>query len=216
MLDRWLEEIGAGTPVTSWAEAGFAYHSRHYTFRAAVEILGAAATRIVAGLDQFTALMFSGDNGTIQFSGVPIVEDKPFRAVRDADTFTAVLRTISVFRMWLEALEPIGPVYPMGADQAANDSARLAMPRHNIFDAPAPQPADNPERVGCTQLRAAALFDPTVFRAFGQVMGMLSRSEAVYTDPAVVTNTRDVIRQHGIAAPFRQPTRENLLAVLKT
>ncbi len=44
---------------------------------------------------------------------------------------------------------------------------------------------------------------------------MLSRPEAVYTDPAVVTKTRDVIRQHGITAPFRRPTRENLLAVVK-
>jgi len=117
-------------------------------------------------LDQFTALMFGGDNGTMQLSVVPLIEDKPFRAVRDSDTFTAVLRTIAVFRIRLEALKPIGPVYPMGADQAANDSARLAMLRHNFFDAPAPQPADNPERVGFAQLRAAALFDPTVLRAF--------------------------------------------------
>ena len=62
--------------------------------------------------------------------------------------------------------------------------------------------------------RAAAQFDPTAFRAFWAVMGMMRRPGEVYTDPEVVARTRDAIRRHGSGPSMPQPTREQLLTAL--
>jgi flavin-dependent dehydrogenase len=106
-------------------------------------------------------------------------------------------------------------VAPFYEDQAVVDAARLAMLRHTIFDAPAPgPPAAIADRVDYAQLRTAALFDPTAFRAFWRVMGMIRRPDEVYADPRVVACARDVLQRHGGVPPVVQPTREQLLAAL--
>jgi 2-polyprenyl-6-methoxyphenol hydroxylase-like FAD-dependent oxidoreductase len=108
-------------------------------------------------------------------------------------------------------------VVPFYEDQAAIDCARLAVLRHNIFGAPPPpQPPATSSRVNFDQLRTAAKFDPTVFRAFWKIMGMICRPDDVYTDPNVVASTREVLRQRGCSPLMAQPTREQLLAALAT
>jgi glycine/D-amino acid oxidase-like deaminating enzyme len=106
-------------------------------------------------------------------------------------------------------------VAPFYEDQAVVDAARLAMLRHTIFDAPAPAPppADS-ERVGYAQLRSAAQFDPTAFRALWEVGGMIRRPDQVYADPNVVGCTLETLRRHRSAPPLAQPSRERLLAAL--
>jgi ATP dependent DNA ligase domain len=100
--------------------------------------------------------------------------------------------------------------------QAAIDSARLAILRHRIFDAPLPAtPPAVFDRVTFEQLRTAALFDPTVFRAFWRIMGMISRPNEVYTDLHIVALTQEVLRHYGDRPPMVQPTREQLLAALE-
>ncbi len=64
------------------------------------------------------------------------------------------------------------------------------------------------------QLRTAAQFDPTAFRAFWQIMGMIRRPDEVYTDPHVVAATHAVLQRHGSAPAMAQPTRAQLLAAL--
>jgi hypothetical protein len=64
------------------------------------------------------------------------------------------------------------------------------------------------------RLRAAAAFDPTAFRAFWKIMGMICPPEEVYTDPHIVARTRQVLRRRGAGPPMAQPTREQLLAAL--
>jgi hypothetical protein len=106
-------------------------------------------------------------------------------------------------------------VAPHYEDQAAIDYARLAMLRHTIFDAPAPQPpAVKSGRVTYAQLRAAASFDPTAFRAFWKIQGMICRPDEVYTDPEVVACTHAVLHRQGAGPSMPQPTREQLLAAL--
>jgi hypothetical protein len=108
-------------------------------------------------------------------------------------------------------------VVPFYEDQAAIDAARLAQLRHTIYGAPAPPPAPPPageDRVTYAHLRTAAPFDPTAFRAFWTIMGMLRRPDAVYTDPQVVAATRAVLRRRGSGPPVAQPTRAELLAAL--
>jgi hypothetical protein len=106
-------------------------------------------------------------------------------------------------------------VAPFYEDQAIIDSARLAMLRHTIYDAPAPDPPPvNADRVTYAQLRAAAQFDLAAFRAFWTIMGMIRRPDEVYTDPHVVACTRVVLQRHGSGPSMAQPTREQLLAAL--
>jgi hypothetical protein len=69
-------------------------------------------------------------------------------------------------------------------------------------------------RITYAQLRAAAPFDPTAFRAYWTIMGMLRRPDEVYTDPGVVASTREALRHRGGGPSMAQPTRAQLLAVL--
>jgi 2-polyprenyl-6-methoxyphenol hydroxylase-like FAD-dependent oxidoreductase len=105
-------------------------------------------------------------------------------------------------------------VVPFYEDQAAIDYARLAMLRHTIFDAPAPEMGVISDRVTYAQLRTAALFDPTAFRAFWKIMGMICRPGEVYTDPCVVACTREMLHHHGGGPSMAQPNREQLLSAL--
>jgi hypothetical protein len=68
--------------------------------------------------------------------------------------------------------------------------------------------------VSYPQLRAAASYDPTAFRAFWKINGMVCPPGQVYTDPDVVACTRETLRQHGGGPLVAQPTRGQLLAAL--
>jgi 2-polyprenyl-6-methoxyphenol hydroxylase-like FAD-dependent oxidoreductase len=105
-------------------------------------------------------------------------------------------------------------VVPFYEDQAAIDATRLAMLRHAIFNAPAPHLPVGPDRVTFGQLRAAAPFDPTAFRALWTIMGMVGRPDEVYTDPRVVDRTHETLRHHPNGPSTAQPTRDQLLAAL--
>ncbi|HLK86176.1 MAG TPA: hypothetical protein VKT27_06665 [Candidatus Binataceae bacterium] len=294
-IDRWLDEIGARSTAMSRAECGVAYFSRHYRLRRSSGLPGPATTRIVIGLDEFTVGIWGADNGTMQLAVVPLAADHRFKTLRHARVFEAVMRTIPTYAAWLDVLEPITEVFPMGAvnntmrrlvvdgepaitgliaigdsvcttnptlgrgltlaltgvtdlvdvldrhgeepraqaiafdelvgrhilpyyeDQAATDAARLAILKHRIFGAPLPPaPPEVAGRVTFEQLRTAALFDPTIFRAFWKVMGMISPPDEVYADPMVVALTQDVLRHHGSRPPIAQPSRAELLAALAT
>jgi len=105
-------------------------------------------------------------------------------------------------------------VEPFYLDQAANDGRRLAELRHTLFGGPAPETAPQEDRVTFAELRAAMPFDAIAFRAFWRVMGMLAKPEDVYTDPDVVTRTREVLRSLDAAPAMTQPTRAELEAAL--
>ena len=105
-------------------------------------------------------------------------------------------------------------IAPFYADQAGIDAARLAALRHAISGTALPAAPAVPGRVTFAQLRSAAPYDPLVFRAFWKVMGMSGRPGDLYTDPAIVARTREIIRDRGSAPPMTQPTREQLLTAL--
>jgi hypothetical protein len=58
-------------------------------------------------------------------------------------------------------------------------------------------------------------FDAIAFRAFWRVTGMLAKPEDVYTDPDVVTRTREVLRFLDAAPAMTQPSRAELEAALR-
>jgi 2-polyprenyl-6-methoxyphenol hydroxylase-like FAD-dependent oxidoreductase len=106
-------------------------------------------------------------------------------------------------------------VAPFYHDQAVIDQARLMALRHTVFGAPAPDPPPvTSDRITYAQLRAAASVDPTAFRAFWKIMGMMCRPEEVYLDPHVVACTMAALDRRGNGSPMAQPSREQLLAAL--
>lgn len=84
--------------------------------------------------------------------------------------------------------EHVAPFYD---DQAKVDAARLAHLRHHVDGTPLPpRPAAADHRVDFPTLRAASTVDPTAFRGFWALMGMVRRPEEIYTDPDIVAACR--------------------------
>jgi 2-polyprenyl-6-methoxyphenol hydroxylase-like FAD-dependent oxidoreductase len=302
-IDRWLDDIGASPAAISSAECGVAYFGRHYRIRPGSALPGLPTTRIVAGFDEFTVVLFGADNHAMQLAIVPLATDRRFRRITDPEVFTAVLRTIPACAAWIRALDPISLVFAMvgprntlrrlvvdgrpvvtglhavgdsvcttnptfgrglslsmwGAadlvdvidkhaddrveqalalderiaehvapyyeEQAAVDSARLATLRHTVSGESAPpMPALDPDRITFTQLRVAASFDPSAFRAFWTLMFMLCQPDRIYHDPHIVACTNEALSLHGMDVvqarghldpQVASPTRQQLLAALE-
>ena len=106
-------------------------------------------------------------------------------------------------------------IAPFYEEQATVDGGRMAMLRHNIFGAPAPvtAPAAS-ERLTYAEVRTAAQFDPTAFRALWRIHGMVQKPLEVYSDPEVVARTREALAQNGNRLAMAQPTRDQLNAAL--
>ena len=292
-IDQWLNEIGARPTSMQRAECGIAYFSRNYRLRPGATAPGPSTTRIVAGLNEFNAGVWGADNGKMQMAVAPLAMDHRFRAVRNPEVFTAVLRTVPTYAAWLDALEPITGVFTMGGlqntlrrlvvegtpvatglhalgdsvsttnptlgrglsfalwealilrdilrdfaedwtgqalamdafvgaeiapfyeEQASVDGARMAMLRHTIFGAPGPDGVAAPtDRVTYGEVRTAAQFDATAFRALWRIHGMAQKPLDVYTDPVVVASTRTALAENRDRLSMQQPTRNELLAAL--
>jgi 2-polyprenyl-6-methoxyphenol hydroxylase-like FAD-dependent oxidoreductase len=108
--------------------------------------------------------------------------------------------------------EHIAPLYE---EQAAVDRGRLAMLRYNIFGAAAPDRAAASQRVTYGEVRTAAQFDPTAFRALWRIHGMIQKPLEVYSDPEIVACTREALAQNRDRLAMAQPTREELDAALQ-
>lgn len=243
-------------------------------------------------LDEFTTGIWGSDNMMVLVAIAPLVEDRRFRALTDADVFTSVLGTVPAYAPWLEVMEPITEVHSMGGlnnsmrrlvvdatpvatglaavgdslcttnpthgrglplalqtavdlvesiqccgesgtelahaldeqaaghvlpyyvDQADNDGMRLAALRQTVFGTAAPDSARRADRVSFAELRRVMPYDGMLFRAFWRVMGMLSIPEDVYTDPDVVSRTRNVLDTLGRDGGVPQPSRAEIDAVL--
>ena len=138
-VDDWLAQIGARVTATWQAECGVAYFSRHYRLRPANGLPGLLATRIVVALDEFLAGKWGGDNGVAQLVVAPLATDRRFRALRDPEVFTAVLRTVPVYAAWLDAMDPVTGVFPMAGlhntlRRLVVDGAPVATGLHAIGD----------------------------------------------------------------------------------
>ncbi len=137
-LDRWLGAIDAHPSAVSFAECGAAYFSRQYRLRDG-ELPGPATTRVVAGLEEFTAGIWGGDNRSMQMALAPLAVDRRFAAARDPRVFTAVLRSVPFYAAWLDVLDPITDVSIMGGlhntlRRLVVDGAPVAHGLHAIGD----------------------------------------------------------------------------------
>ena len=302
-IDAWLTGLGARQTRMDQAECGLAYYSRHYRLRAGATPPASSSQRMVATLDDVLVGIWPGDHGTVQAAIAPFAADHRFRSVREADVFSRVVRTVPDFARWLDVLEPVTGVFPMGglhntlrrlvadgepvvtglhavgdsvcttnptlarglalamigaagladtlaahgddlaaqalamdsltaariqpfyAEQAAIDEVRLRRMRRVTFADPEPEPApataapataalSNTGGIGYWEVRAAAPFDPLVFRAFWRVMGMIAVPGEVYADPDVMARTREVLGRQDGAPRAARPSRDQVLAAL--
>jgi 2-polyprenyl-6-methoxyphenol hydroxylase-like FAD-dependent oxidoreductase len=138
-IDDWLTQIGARTTATWRAECGMAYFSRHYRVRPGASPPAPLVTRTVVALDEFLVGKWGGDNGAVQLVVAPLAADHRFRAVREPQAFTAVLRMIPAFAAWLDVMEPITGVFPMAGlhntlRRLVVDGAPVATGLHAIGD----------------------------------------------------------------------------------
>ena len=113
-VDEWLARIGARPTATWFAECGIAYYSRHYRIRPGAALPGLPVTRTVIALDEFLAGKWGADNDAVQLVVAPLAADRRFKTARDPGVFTAVLRTVPLYAAWLDVMDPITDVFPMG------------------------------------------------------------------------------------------------------
>jgi 2-polyprenyl-6-methoxyphenol hydroxylase-like FAD-dependent oxidoreductase len=112
-IQAWLDAIGARAPTTWQAECGLAYFTRHHRVRPGAELPAPSTSRLLATMDEFTALISGADNGIMQLAVIPLATDRRFRNLRNPEVHTAVLRSVPAFASWLDGLEPITDVYVM-------------------------------------------------------------------------------------------------------
>jgi hypothetical protein len=112
-IHTWLEEIGAQAPATWWAECGLSYYTRHHRVRPGAELPASSTSRLLAMMDEFTALISGADNGVMQLAVIPLATDRRFRTLRNPEVHTTVLRSVPEFASWLDGLEAITDVYVM-------------------------------------------------------------------------------------------------------
>ncbi|MCE3553256.1 hypothetical protein LWC33_17550 [Pseudonocardia sp. RS11V-5] len=113
-VDDWLADAGARPRPVVTADCGLAYYSRHYRLRTTDGLPGRADNRTILPLDEFVAGMWGADNGTVLLGLCPLAEDHRFRVLRDPEVFTAVFDTVPGLRGWLDVLDPVGDMFPMG------------------------------------------------------------------------------------------------------
>jgi 2-polyprenyl-6-methoxyphenol hydroxylase-like FAD-dependent oxidoreductase len=138
-IDDWLAQIGTRASATWRAECGIAYFSRHYRVRQGAALPSPLVTRTIVALDEFLVGKWGGDNGAVQLVVAPLAADHRFRAAREPRVFTAVLRTVPALAAWLDVMDPITGVFPMGGldntlRRLVADGAPVATGLHAIGD----------------------------------------------------------------------------------
>jgi 2-polyprenyl-6-methoxyphenol hydroxylase-like FAD-dependent oxidoreductase len=103
-LPHWLEAAGARPPVEELDDSGFVYYGRH--FRSADGSIPPALGPYLQEYGSISVLTLPGDNGTWGVALIASARDSALRAVRDADRWEAVVRSLPLAAHWLDG-EPL-------------------------------------------------------------------------------------------------------------
>jgi 2-polyprenyl-6-methoxyphenol hydroxylase-like FAD-dependent oxidoreductase len=103
-LPTWLEAIHAAPCHEELEDSGFVYFGRH--FRSADGALPVAIGPPRQDYGTLTALTLPADNGTWSVTLVASARDTAMRALREADTWTTVVRSLPLAAHWLDG-EPL-------------------------------------------------------------------------------------------------------------
>ncbi|HXQ62772.1 MAG TPA: FAD-dependent monooxygenase [Acidimicrobiales bacterium] len=103
-LPQWLEAVGGRRPTEEIEDSGFVYYGRH--FRSSDGSLPPIIGGLLQNYGSVSALTLPADNGTWGVGLIASAADQAMRAVRDADAWSAVVRTLPFTAHWLEG-EPL-------------------------------------------------------------------------------------------------------------
>ncbi len=103
-LPRWLETIGARSPLDELDDCGFIYYGRH--FSSADGEVPPALGGFLQHLGTISSLTLPADNGTWSVTLVTSARDKELRALRDAGAWERAVRSLPLVAHWLDG-EPI-------------------------------------------------------------------------------------------------------------
>lgn len=125
--DLVLDAGGRRSPVTGWlARAGYrqpetvdrcgvTYYGRHFRLRSGERPRLNTGFGDVHELSRRLQLMFLGDDETAMVALCVARGDASMKRLRHTDAFQAALAANEAFGAWLELLEPITPVFALGA-----------------------------------------------------------------------------------------------------
>jgi 2-polyprenyl-6-methoxyphenol hydroxylase-like FAD-dependent oxidoreductase len=103
-----LAALGAREPHAEAEDCGFVYYTRYFTGRSRPTPIGPP----LAPIGTISLLTFHSDNDTWSVTIYSATGDTPLKALRDAETFTRVVRACPLQAHWLDG-EPITGVLPM-------------------------------------------------------------------------------------------------------
>lgn len=113
---RWLAAAGARPPHEEASDNRIAYYTRYYRLRDDASF-PVEYGPLMSSLVYLDVAVFPADHGVFSVTCMAFADDKPMRALRDADTFTRVMRAIPRVAQWIdeEVAVPITPVKPIAA-----------------------------------------------------------------------------------------------------
>jgi len=103
-LPQWLEAIGGRRPVEELEDSGFIYYGRH--FRSDDGSYPAVIAPFLQNYGSISVLTLPADNGTWGIVIVTSAADAPLRALRDVDSWNAVVGNLPLAAHWLDG-EPL-------------------------------------------------------------------------------------------------------------
>jgi 2-polyprenyl-6-methoxyphenol hydroxylase-like FAD-dependent oxidoreductase len=103
-LPTWLEAAGARRPAEELEDCGFVYYGRH--FRSSDGSVPPIIGPLLQAYGSVSVLTLPADNGTWGVGLIASAADKAMLALRDPDTWRAVLRTLPLAAHWGEG-EPL-------------------------------------------------------------------------------------------------------------
>ena len=125
---KWLEEAGLPVPEAQSESCRITYYTRYYR-RLTPAPPGPLNRGFGAGgmWDSYTAVLFLGEGDTFSISVGVLPDDKPMKALRSEEAFTAAIRATPLLAGWVAPgnSEPISPVYAMGG---LDNSSRFVDP----------------------------------------------------------------------------------------
>jgi 2-polyprenyl-6-methoxyphenol hydroxylase-like FAD-dependent oxidoreductase len=99
-LPDWLEAIGTRRPVEELEDSGFMYYGRH--FRSADGAIPAMVGPLLQDYGTISVLTLPADNGTWGVGVITSAKDAAVRGLRDADRWTAAVRSLPLAAHWVE------------------------------------------------------------------------------------------------------------------
>jgi len=101
-LPQWLAAVGAEAPEETVEDSGFVYYGRHFASPTGIPpvLLGPALQHF----GSYSILHLAADNATWSVVLVTSARDKALRALRDPETWAAVVRSLPLSAHWLDGV----------------------------------------------------------------------------------------------------------------